>query len=171
LTTFAWKIVVLGDQGVGKTSLISRFVNNSFKERYSETVGTDLFQKVITIDQDNMMNLMIWDLGGQDYWKKIRNKFYQQSRGGFIVYDVTNPETMDNINEWYKEAMESISYDIPFIILANKSDLDSNITDNMFNRFKKTVKFPIVFTSAKMGENVDIAFEKLTRMMIKQFKK
>lgn len=165
-----WKMIVIGQERVGKTSVIHRFVHESFKERYSETVGTDLFQTSLQLEDNVLIDLMIWDLGGQDYWRRLRSNFYQQSRGGFLVFDVNEPSSFTALAEWHKEATDSLNHPIPFIALGNKSDLENRISQEMLDEFKATYNFPIYLTSAKTGENVSQAFHELCKLMYQSYK-
>lgn len=162
MTTAKFKILLLGDGNVGKTSLIMRFTTGRFKETYKATIGTDIFQKTI----DNK-DLQIWDLSGQSHFKNIRMKFYKRANGSLLVFDLTNPISFDNLENWIEEAQE-VTGDIPTVLVGNKKDLEHLIQLNMIEKVKNFAKskgLEFVFTSARNGENVEEAFKKLSEAL------
>lgn len=170
MSEFNWKLCIIGDVGAGKTSLINRFVSGKFQTSYQETIGIDMFTHDIQLNQGVEISLLIYDLGGQDYWKNLRSSFYQQSRGLILVCDVTRPESVKNLHSWYVEAIENIGYSIPTIILANKSDLEKRTTNQDFQTpFFTEHSFPIYFTSAKTGDKVIQAFTDISSSLYEKF--
>ena len=170
--TFRYKITVIGDGSVGKTSLINRFVSNKFQESYQETVGIDMFNHDLVIDEKEIVeiSLLIYDLGGQQYWKSLRSSFYQQSRGLILVFDVNNPESFHSLADWYKEAIENIGYTVPTIILGNKSDLEKKVSNKLLNSpFIKNLSPEIYFTSAKTGNMVNKAFKEISTQIYRRY--
>lgn len=164
------KMLLLGNEGVGKTSLVNRFVHNSFKKGYSKTIGTEFLRKTLTFeDNDTIIELLVWDLAGDEYWKKLRASFYLQSRGAFLVFDVTTPQSLMDLINWHHEVTTVLDYSIPFIVLANKIDLESNIDAKLLSKFKQKADFDIIYTSAKTSENVNDAFHSLGKLMIQDF--
>ncbi|MHA2182007.1 MAG: GTP-binding protein, partial [Promethearchaeota archaeon] len=118
------KIILTGDYQVGKTSLIRRFVENSFKENYIATIGVQISKKTVNLTDQNKMNFIIWDIGGQSFqMTPYRAKFYNGANAAFIVVDRSRPGNLDSVEKWYNDIKTSIPKDIPVIIVGNKSDL------------------------------------------------
>ncbi len=103
LREFVFKIVILGDGAVGKTSLINRFVESSFNEDYKPTLGANIVRKDVNLD-NTKVRLIMWDLAGQEKYRVVRSMYFQGCEGALLVYDVTRYHTLDNINnKWLKD--------------------------------------------------------------------
>ncbi len=123
------KLVLLGDPGVGKTSLISQFVHARFRHSYQLTVGLDISSKQVTLDDGRTVTLSINDIGGQARFAAIRHMFFKGAHLAMFVYDVTRAETLENIKDpWYKELMEFCGQQgkssVQTILVGNKTDLE-----------------------------------------------
>jgi small GTP-binding protein len=154
------KIVLLGHFGVGKTSLLRRFVENDFNEDYLVTLGVHVKKKEININNDNF-TLIIWDIEGNTSISKARKSYLMGSHGFLYVFDVTRPETFENIKNEMIFLHENYP-NIPICKIGNKSDLiDSDEAREFFNQddFKDCE-----FTSAKVGENVENIFMKISKL-------
>ncbi len=165
------KVCVLGDPAVGKTSLIRRYVSNAFDEKYLTTIGANIVKKDMEIpaeDEQRAMDLtlMIWDLAGHRAWNSIKQAYYQGTEGAMIVCDITRRETLSTTIDWIKSLME-VTGDIPFILMANKSDLrDEAMFDHAeLQEVADVTRSPFLLTSAKNGRNVAEAFDLLSRML------
>ena len=166
MTNFTWKLCVIGDGSVGKTSLIHRCIDNKFQDSYNETIGIDLFNHTFIIDFDNEpheISLLIYDLGGQDYWKKLRADFYNRSKGLVLVYDVSNASSFQHLESWYNEAIENIGHSVPCIVIGNKIDLSNNVPNDLFEKIFDILNFKHFLASAKTGESVLDAFKEISR--------
>ncbi len=164
MTNFTYKLVLIGDGSVGKTSLIHRCIENKFQDSYNETIGIDLFNHTFNVNfngQDHEISLLVYDLGGQDYWKKLRADFYHRSKGIILVYDVSVPRSFSNLESWYNEAIENIGHEVPCILLGNKSDLHNDIPKDLFDSITGKLDFKHYFVSAKTGEFVIEAFKEI----------
>ena len=166
------KICLLGDWGVGKTSLIKKFVFDRFDDKYHVTLGTKVTKKRIKFKRDNGnvldLNLMIWDVMGQKEFKRVQLLAYKNTNGVLIVCDLTRRETYENIPKWWDE-ISKITGEIPMIILANKSDLKTQIkvTMNELAEMANEYQATYLFTSAKTGDNVNNAFKKMGMKLVK----
>ena len=156
------KIVLLGHFGVGKTSLIRRFVEDTFSDNYKVTIGVHILKKELSLD-DHDINLIIWDLEGYDDIKKTRESYLMGTHGFIYVFDVTRPET-------YREVDKSITYleekfnTIPRKIVGNKADL---VTKTFLKENKEAfIVRPDYFTSAKTGDHVEDLFVDLAKELI-----
>ncbi len=162
------KICMLGAFAVGKTSLVQRFVNSIFSEKYQTTIGVKIDQKLITIDNTEV-NLMLWDIHGEDDFQKVKPSYIMGASGYFIVVDVTREQTLDVGLSLQKMAGE-MSKNAPFIVLMNKTDLPQSewyISEETINNLKEQ-GFAVILTSAKEGTGVEEAFTQLTGLMIKK---
>lgn len=157
---FSTKLILVGDFQVGKTSLIKRFVKNEFQERYISTIGVEISKKVVDIGDKTSINYILWDIGGQvQQMIPYRKRFYSGASAGFIVIDRSRPEHQKSIGKWYNEIKESVSNNIPIVIVGNKSDLsDVVIKEKDIKEIAEKYGFHYILTSAKTGENVNDAF-------------
>ncbi|MHA1931952.1 MAG: GTP-binding protein [Promethearchaeota archaeon] len=155
------KIILTGDYRVGKTSLIRRFVENSFKEDYISTIGVQISKKTVNLTDQNKMNFIIWDIGGQSFqMAPYRAKFYNGANAALIVIDRSRPGNLKSVEKWYNDIKTSIPKNIPVIIVGNKSDMVDQIviSKDEIKRVAKQFGFHYILTSAKTGENVNDAF-------------
>ncbi|MGD1715826.1 Rab family GTPase [Dapis sp. BLCC M172] len=170
------KICLVGDFGVGKTSLIRRFVDRQFSDQYLSTVGVKISSKVVSLasteaEKNTSLKLLIWDLEGHTKFKAIAPSYLQGASGAIVVADVTRQETIDNLAERL-ELFFSINPQSLAILALNKSDLvDAEIINQLLLKFNNQEDERVIATyntSAKTGENVDDIFDKLSyRIMVK----
>ncbi|MFX0210451.1 MAG: Rab family GTPase [Candidatus Hodarchaeota archaeon] len=167
------KIIMLGDAAVGKTSLVNRFVHRTFKGSYRATLGLDLMFRDILIPGKGTVRLQIWDVAGQTQFRTMRKRFYAGTAGAVIVFDVTRPNTFQNLNYWVEELQENIG-DIPIAMVGNKADMIGMIaTDEEKENSWATKNQAVIYlrTSAKTGENVDDVFEVLANEVLQTLEK
>lgn len=161
------KICLLGAFAVGKTSLVMRYVDSLFSDKYHTTVGVKIDKKTVSVD-DTDMTLMIWDLAGQDDLTRLRTSYLRGTAGYIIVADGTRPFSLETAMNMHKEAQDCIG-EVPYIIAINKADLinDGNwqITDAEIESLK-TQGAEVLFTSAKTGEHVETMFQHLAQKMM-----
>jgi small GTP-binding protein len=133
----------LGEGAVGKTSLVGRYVYDSFEGDYLATIGTDIHVKMIQVEDDVLVKLVVWDIAGQDDFAQLRKAYYQNTSGAFFVFDTTRPETIERIDEWI-DALYSVTGPIPLVLLENKVDLESAISKKSIKAFvdKYEVEYP-----------------------------
>ena len=165
----AFKILLLGPGAVGKTSLLHRFVKNVFAEKYILTIGVEFLSKKIKIKKKHV-KLIIWDIGGQKKFKFLHERFYVGSRGALLVFDLTNYQTFEEMEEWLAEAYEILDEKIPFVLIGNKSDLIDEVGETVDSsearKFAEDKGSIYIETSAKTGENVEEGFTELTTRML-----
>ncbi len=156
------KIVILGHFGVGKTSLIRRFVTDTFSDNYKVTIGVHITKKVVEISAENKVSLILWDLEGTDDIKSIRKSYLLGTHGVVFVFDVSRPSTFEHLNEELKIVAEKMP-EVPFMVVGNKSDLaeESNLS-TMLLQNDISVDF---LTSAKTGSAVNALFLKLATLL------
>ena len=153
------KICLLGGFGVGKTSLVSRYVHSIFSDKYLTTLGVKIEKKSVTFD-DKSVELIIWDLHGEDEFQKVNMSYLRGASGYLLVADGTRRFSIDTALGLHETARRSIGK-VPFILVVNKVDLADSweIDPTALERFG----VPVVRTSAKSGENVEDTFAALAR--------
>ena len=158
------KICMLGGFGVGKTSLVSRFVSSVFSDRYLTTVGVKIDKKKVSLDSGEM-TLMLWDIYGQDEFQTVRDSYLRGATGYLLVADGTRYSTLDTAVALQKRA-ESVIGRVPFLLLLNKRDLDREWqVDEETLVTLADQGWRVVKTSARTGEGVEDAFTTLAREM------
>jgi small GTP-binding protein len=158
------KICMLGGFGVGKTSLVSRFVSSIFSDAYLTTVGVKIDKKKVSLDSGEM-TLMLWDIYGQDEFQTVRDSYLRGATGYLLVADGTRYSTLDTAVALQKRA-ESVIGRVPFLLLLNKRDLDREWqVDEETLVTLADQGWRVVKTSAKTGEGVEDAFTTLAREM------
>ncbi len=161
---YLFKIVFLGEGAVGKTSLVGRFVYDSFEGDYLATIGTDIHLKMVQVD-DVLVKLVIWDIAGQDNFAQLRKAYYMNASGAFFVYDTSRAETIERVDNWV-DALYAVTVEIPLIICENKSDLESTISQEVKDAVVEKHKVKMIKTSAKEDTNVEEAFKEMTRKIL-----
>jgi len=168
-----FKIILAGDQMVGKTTLINRFVTGSFKKEYKATIGVDIFTKRLSV-MNQMIDLQIWDIAGQTSFRKFRERFFQGSKGALLVYDLTTPKTLDSLHLSWIRDIKATAGEIPLVLIGNKVDLrDLIVTRPEKTKFLENNQKVLAhyYTSALTGENVEMAFNKLVSFILLGFRK
>ncbi len=164
------KICLLGDPAVGKTSLIRRFVYDIFEDKYLSTIGAKITKKPLTLTFEKSIlsiTLMIWDIAGQDDFKNVQPTYYKGAEGALIVCDITRKETLTHLLYWQKSLFEVVGK-MPVLFICNKCDL---VIQNVIEENDlKDISSSYMFTSAKTGHNVNLAFSMLTKSILKNEK-
>ncbi|XP_018395221.1 PREDICTED: ras-related protein Rab-37-like isoform X2 [Cyphomyrmex costatus] len=160
-----FKVMLLGDSGVGKTCLLTRFRDGRFLSgNYITTVGIDFRNKVVTVD-DTPIKLQIWDTAGQERFRSVTHAYYRDAHALLLLYDVTNKTSYDNIRAWLSEIREHANEDVVIMLLGNKSDCGTEraVKREDGERLAQEYKVPFMETSAKTGLNVELAFLAVAR--------
>ncbi|MBC7796779.1 MAG: GTP-binding protein [Pyrinomonadaceae bacterium] len=156
------KICMLGATGVGKTSLVRRFVQSVYTDKYHTTIGVKIDKKTVEVNGQNV-NLMIWDVQGEDDGHKIRPAYLRGASGYLLIIDATRPETLQTATAIQNNLNKDFP-DTPFIAIINKTDLTDEIKLSPKDLTSKT--WTILQTSAKTGDNVENAFKMLSQKML-----
>ncbi|EEQ97994.1 Rab7, putative [Perkinsus marinus ATCC 50983] len=163
------KVIILGDSGVGKTSLMNQYVNKKFSPQYKATIGADFLTKEVTID-DKVVTLQIWDTAGQERFQSLGVAFYRGADCCCLVYDITNPKSFESLDSWRDEFLIQASpkdpEEFPFVVVGNKLDMEakrkvSKARATTWCRSKDNI--PCFETSAKDSLNVEQAFIEIAR--------
>ena len=122
---YIFKIVIVGDSGVGKSNLLARYTLNEFHQESKATVGVELQSKVYNID-GKVIKIQLWDTAGQERYKSITSAYFKGAKGAMIVYDITKQESFDAVERWYQQVKEFGDNDIVILQVGNKCDLKQN---------------------------------------------
>ena len=165
------KVVLLGDGGVGKTSLIARYVVNKFDDKYIATIGTKVSRKDIQLIKPNLiinLRLMIWDILGQKEYSKIRSASLSGAQGLILVGDLSRPETIKSLSEFWLREVQTIVGDIPTVLVGNKIDLadKASMSATILDSTGQKLGYPTMLCSAKTGRNVEDIFTTLGDMLV-----
>lgn len=168
--TIVKKICLLGNGKVGKTSLIRKFVFDTFNDKYIKTFGTKVTKKKLTIQHSNgkwNLTFLIWDILGQKMHDRLHSAYYKGAAGSFIVCDVTRKETLESLTDWIN-VFHSVAQKQPVIFLGNKRDLldDAEFGAEELEELASKFNVPFYLTSAKSGESVEKAFYNLGELII-----
>ena len=163
------KICLVGDEGVGKTSLIRRFVHQEYSESYIRTVGTMVSKHEVDLPEVRCRAMiMVWDImGRRDFMDLFKESYFKNAGGILAVFDLTRPATMESLREWIGNIRAS-EVPAPTFILANKVDSRpmDGLSDLEVNNFAKSMYCAWLRTSAKTGENVEAAFRNIALRII-----
>ena len=169
---FALKIIIIGEPAVGKTSLVKKFVSGQFTKDYRSSIGTNIYIKKIVLDNKVRTTLQLWDIAGQERWINMRHAYYAGTKGVLIVGDLTRKNTFDQIEKFWVPDIKEYCSSAPITLLANKHDLVSKLDDQEISSLGKRVNsISTFYTSAKTGENVELAFKVISEQAIKVFNK
>ena len=163
-----FKLVIIGDSGVGKSCLLLRFADDTFTENYYSTIGVDFRFKCLEIGE-RKCKLQIWDTAGQERFKTVTSAYYRGADGIIIVFDQTDRESYNNVKNWIEDISRYSTDDPVKIIIANKDDVtnDKKTVSNLdITELEKKTGLEIIKTSAKTGDKVTYAFEKLTQKLL-----
>merc|ERR1712087_563713 len=156
---FLFKLLLIGDTGVGKSCLLLRFADDTFTENYISTIGVDF--KIRTIEfEGKTIKLQIWDTAGQERFRTITSSYYRGAHGIIVVYDVTDMDTFKNVVQWLNEIDRYANENVNKLLVGNKSDLTSKkvVEYETAKAFADELGIPFLETSAKSAANVEQSF-------------
>jgi len=159
---YKFKITLFGPGGVGKTSLLLRYIKDSFSDDLKKTIGSSFLMNDVEID-GKQVRLLLWDIGGQPQFQKLRTIYFKGSNGALGVFDLASSQTLLKIPGWISSIKKTVKKSIPMILLGNKSDLKRDVDREEAEDLAKRLNCEYLETSAKTGDNVEMAFESIAR--------
>jgi Ras-related protein Rab-11A len=167
---YIYKIVLVGDSGVGKTNLLLRYLKNKFDQNSKATVGVEFGSKNITID-NSIVKAQVWDTAGQERYRSITSAYYKGSHGALVVYDVTKIESFNNIDKWISDLRNNTNEKLVIMLIGNKIDLDKERTVKSEEGQEKSNENEVAYieTSALDSRNVEKAFESIVTKIHKTY--
>ena len=164
---FIFKVLLLANSNVGKSSLFLRFVDDIWNDTFVPTIGVDFKIKTFNID-DKKIKMQIWDTAGQERFKNIIASYYRGAHGILLLYDVTDKDSFKNLSNWLIEIEKNASKNVLKVLIGNKCDLEDKrvVTFNQGKEFADTYGLKFIETSAKKNLNVNEAFETLGRELM-----
>jgi Ras-related protein Rab-1A len=156
---YLFKLLLIGDSGVGKSCLLLRFADDTYTDSYISTIGVDF--KIRTVDLDTKtIKLQIWDTAGQERFRTITSSYYRGAHGIIIVYDITDKESFDNVRQWLFEIDRYANEQVCKLLVGNKADLKNKraVEFETAKAFADELNIPFLETSAKSATNVEQAF-------------
>ena len=165
---FIFKVLLLGNSDVGKSSILIRYVDESWNEAFVPTIGVDFKVKSMEVEQKKI-KMQIWDTAGQERFSNVISSYFIGAHGLFLIYDITNRDSFKNLENWLIEIEKNASENVLKILVGNKNDLeqDREISYEEGKNFANRNGMEFIETSAKINTNVSEAFEMLGKLMIK----
>jgi small GTP-binding protein len=161
------KLVLIGEQAVGKSSILKRFCDNDFGLNMIGTSGVDFRSKIVKIDNKSV-KLIIYDTAGQQRFKSITKNFYRCSNGIILVYDISDKITFDNLKEWIKTVKKNADSSVEIVIVANKTDLEKQVSTEQGKSFALENSIDYIETSAKSGSCIHELFDLIVHNILKK---
>ncbi|GMM32812.1 Rab family GTPase [Saccharomycopsis crataegensis] len=162
-----YKLVFLGEQGVGKTSLITRFMYDTFNSQYAATIGIDFLSKTMYLD-DKTIRLQLWDTAGQERFRSLIPSYMRDSNVAVVVYDISSKKSFEAIDKWVEDVKLERGSNVIIVIVGNKNDLNDSrqVTADEAELTAKKLGASIFFeTSTKTGHNVKLLFKKIAQLL------
>ena len=165
---YLFKLLLIGNSSVGKSSLLVRFVDDVWEENFVPTIGVDFKLKTLDVN-GKKVKLQIWDTAGQERFKNITASYYRGGHGVLVVYDITDRDSFTNLTSWLIEIEKNANKNVFKLLIGNKNDLESErkVTTEEGKEFADSNGMKFIETSAKTADKVYEAFELLTKEIIK----
>jgi len=159
---FLFKVVLIGDSGVGKSNLLSRFTRNEFNLDSKSTIGVEFATRSIQVDSKTI-KAQIWDTAGQERYRAITSAYYRGAVGALLVYDISKHSTYENVTRWLKELRDHADANIVIMLVGNKSDLRllRAVPTEEAKQFASENNLSFIETSALDASNVELAFQNI----------
>ena len=165
---YEFNVILIGDSGVGKTSILTKFIEGNFENNKKCTINVEFKTKNLKIDKDLYAKLTIYDTAGQERYRSLTRQYYHLANGIVLVFDLTDENSFNSLNKWVKE-IDDNTKNVEVILVGNKSDLKNRVINNSkAEQFAHEKNFKYTETSAKEGTNVLLLFEELSNGMNKR---
>jgi small GTP-binding protein len=165
---YLFKFILIGDSTVGKTCILTRFVDGWFKAESDPTIGVEFGSKVLKCKSGLTVRLQVWDTAGQESFRSITRSYYRGAIGALLVYDITNSSTFENLPTWLKDSLDATNQNIGLVLVGNKADLESErqVNKEVAKNFAKENNLLFLETSAKTGTNIEKIFQILSEKIL-----
>ncbi|CAK73115.1 unnamed protein product (macronuclear) [Paramecium tetraurelia] len=168
ISDYLFKVLLIGNSGVGKSCMLMRFSENQFRNHFYNTIGVDFKIKVFQIDRSTV-KLQIWDTAGQDRFRTITSSYYRGAQGIIIVFDVTDRESFNQIRQWIQEIDKFAAESVNKILVGNKIDSSQRrVSTDEAEALAKSYNISYIETSAKTNINIENCFSLITRQIIQR---
>ena len=168
---YLFKVILLGDSAVGKTSILLRFSENTYNTDFHSTIGVD-FRVSLQKYNDKTVKLQLWDTAGQERFRNIVSSYYRVAHAALFIFDLTNLSSFENVSMWIGESENFLKDDIPKFLVGNKADLGENraVSNEKASRFAEKLKMKYMEVSAKTSANISVVFEEITKVLVEKDK-
>jgi len=167
---YNFKVILLGNSSVGKTSILERFTSQKFSQFQKCTINVEFKQKTVILDSHTCADLSIWDTAGEEKFRSLTKNYYRDAQGILLLYDVNDRKTFLDLNKWISDIFDVCKRDeICIIFVGNKIDLERNVKKEEALELAEKEGFPHFDASAKDGINIELIFEKLAEDMVEKF--
>jgi len=169
----SFKIIILGDPAVGKSSILLKFIDNPFETQTFTTAGLDFKSKEVELDDNEKVKLCIWDTAGQDRLRCLTRSYYQDCHGILLVFDFTSRSSFEKISFWIQEVENSVSNsNVVKFLIGNKTDLTDKFEVTLEEASELAEKYNIKLytTSAANGENISLVFQDISKELVPAYK-
>lgn len=168
LWQYQFRIIMLGDSTVGKSSMLKRYTEDLFMECINQTVGVDFYVHFLEVEPDVRIKLQFWDTAGQERFRSVTRSYYRNSVGGLLVFDLGNRASFEHVLEWHAEVRERVQpHAVLFVLVGHKSDFtatgEREVSRDEAERLAGKIGAPYIEASSKTGHNISATFELLTR--------
>lgn len=163
-----YRLVLIGDSGVGKTAILLRYSDNVYNSSFISTIGIDFRIKTIEL-QGKRIKLQIWDTAGQEQFHSVASSYYRNAHGIMLIYDITNAQSFIHVTKWVNNISKNSPSSIKQLLIGNKCDTDESkrvIEKDRGSTLAQELDMPFLETSAKMDVNIDAAFELITKLIM-----
>lgn len=163
-----YRLVLIGDSGVGKTAILLRYSDNMFNTSFITTIGIDFRIKTIEVN-GKRVKLQIWDTAGQEQFHSVASSYYRNAHGIVLIYDITSAESFIHISKWANNVSTNAPTNVKQVLLGNKCDMEENkrvIEKDRGKTLAEELNMPFLETSAKTDINVDVAFELIAQLIM-----
>ncbi|CAF0746600.1 unnamed protein product [Rotaria sordida] len=164
---YLFKILIIGDSGVGKTAILQRFTHNYFSNEYLATIGVDFQLRTINVDTKRC-KLQVWDTAGQDRFKCVVSTFYRGAHGVIICFDITDIQSFHHVDNWLEEIKKYCINQTPVYLVGTKSDLQSKrvVSYSTIKTYSDSKNLSYIETSSKTNENIENCFIDFARTLV-----
>ena len=165
---YLFKFILIGDSTVGKTCILTRFVDGWFKQDSDPTIGVEFGSKVLKCKSGVTVRLQVWDTAGQESFRSITRSYYRGAIGALLVYDITNANSFDSLPSWLKDSLDATNHNIGLVLVGNKADLEAErqVDKETAKNFAKDNNLLFLETSAKNGQNIEKIFQILSEQIL-----